>query len=498
MAAPIQTPVAQTAAAGAAAAERASAQAVRTAGRLGTTSRGVAKARLASLAGDLLLVCANGAVVFYLRFFRGGQIEAGVSLAHYLAFLALYAALVGVFCQNQGLYQTWRTAGPLDESFAILKAVLLATLLLTAFIYLSGDKSISRLVVGFSGLLTAVTLPAWRFWKREIVKQRVASGKDGRHVLIVGAGSVGQALAKHFEENRHLGYVVKGFLDRDGNGNPSILGGPGDLSRLAMAHFVDEVFVTTPSERDLVAQVVLEARQQRFDVKVVPEMFDGLGFRAPIRYVGDFPVMELLREPIPAFGLLVKRVMDVLGSAIGLLVLSPVLALLAIAIRLDSPGPAVYSSWRMGRKGRKFRCYKLRTMVANADAIKDDLRKLNEREGPFFKIADDPRVTRLGRWLRKYSLDELPQLWNVFKSEMSLVGPRPHPLDDYERYELEHLRRLDVKPGITGLWQVYARRDPSFERALALDLEYIENWSLWLDAKILLKTLPAALQGSGA
>src|SRR6202008_393676 len=137
--------------------------------------------------------------------------------------------------------------------------------------------------------------------------------------------------------------------------------------------------------------------------------------------------------------------------------------------------------------GRKFRCYKLRTMVASADAQKESLRASNERQGPFFKMEDDPRVTRCGRWMRKYSIDELPQLLNVLRGEMSLVGPRPHPVDDFERYTVEHLRRLDVKPGVTGLWQVTARRDPSFETNMVLDLEYIENWSSWLDVSILLR-----------
>jgi lipopolysaccharide/colanic/teichoic acid biosynthesis glycosyltransferase len=139
----------------------------------------------------------------------------------------------------------------------------------------------------------------------------------------------------------------------------------------------------------------------------------------------------------------------------------------------------------------------LRTMVTNADELKDSLRHQNERQGPFFKITDDPRITRSGRILRKYSLDELPQLWNVFKGDMSLVGPRPHPIDDFERYNLEHLRRLDVKPGLTGLWQVTARRDPSFETNLALDIDYIENWSLGLDVRILLRTFPEVLRATG-
>lgn len=227
-------------------------------------------------------------------------------------------------------------------------------------------------------------------------------------------------------------------------------------------------------------------------------MYEHLGWCAPVRYIGNVPVMELLREPISALGLFLKRFVDVLGSAFVLLAAAPLLGLLAMAIRLDSPGPISYSSWRMGRRGRKFRCYKLRTMVANADELKDGLRQQNERNGPFFKMENDPRVTRLGRWVRKYSFDELPQLWNVLRGDMSLVGPRPHPLDDYERYQPEDVRRLDVKPGITGLWQVYARRDPSFEKNMSLDLEYIETWSLWLDAKILLKTFQAVMSGSGA
>lgn len=488
MAAPTRTPTARLAARG---------TATQPDDRPGKLPGGMMEARMAALAGDLLLVCLNGIIVFYLKFYRGGNIESGVPTLHYIAFLALYAAVVGVFCQNQGLYQTWRSTGPLDESLAILKAVFLSTLLLTAFIYLSGDKSISRLVVGFSGLLNALTLPAWRSWKREVVKRRVVSGKDGRHVLIVGSGEIGQALARHFEENKHLGYVVKGFLGVDGIGGPGVIGGIDDLHRLALTHFADEIFITTPSEPNLVPRIVLEARQHHLDVKVVPEMFDGLGWRAPIRYLGDFPVMELLREPIPAVGLLVKRAVDVAGSVFGLVILAPLMALLAIAVRLDSPGPVIYQSWRVGRKGRQFACYKFRTMVFNADELKDNLRHMNERKGPLFKIANDPRITRLGRWLRKYSLDELPQLWNVFKGEMSLVGPRPPVPEECAEYRPEYLRRLDVKPGITGLWQVYGRQDPSFNRALALDLKYIELWSLKLDAKILLKTLPAVLSGSG-
>src|SRR5437016_1057204 len=176
----------------------------------------------------------------------------------------------------------------------------------------------------------------------------------------------------------------------------------------------------------------------------------------------------------------------------------PVSCPVSFSTRKREPSANVTRSPRAGKKGQRFVCYKFRTMVDGADELKESLRRCNERRDPFFKISDDPRVTRLGRLLRKYSLDELPQFWNVLKGDMSLVGPRPHPLDDCARYRPADHRRLDVKPGITGLWQVIARTDPSFETCMKLDLEYMNRWSLSLDFKILLRTVPAVLAGDGS
>jgi lipopolysaccharide/colanic/teichoic acid biosynthesis glycosyltransferase len=177
--------------------------------------------------------------------------------------------------------------------------------------------------------------------------------------------------------------------------------------------------------------------------------------------------------------------------------LSPVLLAIAIAVRSDSPGPIFYGSERIGKKARVFRCLKFRTMVPDAERRRTEVLHMNERDSVLFKITNDPRITRTGRFLRKYSLDELPQLINVLRGDMSMVGPRPPIASEVKRYELNHLRRLDVVPGITGLWQVQARQDPSFDSYISLDTAYIENWSLWLDIKILVRTVGVVIAGTG-
>jgi len=195
--------------------------------------------------------------------------------------------------------------------------------------------------------------------------------------------------------------------------------------------------------------------------------------------------------------ILLKRTLDVVVSSAALVGLAPLLAMIAALVRLDSSGPALYAGLRAGLNAKPFPCYKFRTMVRDADELKNYLRKRNQRRGPCFKIANDPRITHVGRFLRRYSLDELPQFWNVLKGDMSLVGPRPHPLDDFAAYDVEHLPRLDVTPGITGLWQVTARRDPSFQKSMKLDLKYIRTWSFGMDLRILFKTFAVVLNGSG-
>jgi exopolysaccharide biosynthesis polyprenyl glycosylphosphotransferase len=339
-----------------------------------------------------------------------------------------------------------------------------------------------------------------------LVESRLKSGKSihavrrvtggTRNVLIVGAGSLGHRIASHLEKHAGIDRSFCGFLDdRKPLGN-GVVGRTNELAQLARTGFVDEVILAAPHDRELTLRVLRAARQLRLDVKMAPDLF-GCELTREAERIGGIPLFSLHEERLPVAGLWLKRALDMAGAGTALVLTAPLLVLIAMCIRFDSNGPVIYAALRAGRKGRPFRCYKFRTMVRDADALKQGLRKRNQREGPFFKITDDPRVTRFGRILRRYSLDELPQLWNVLKGEMSLVGPRPHPLDDFSGYAIEHLPRLDVTPGITGLWQVTARRDPSFEAGLNLDVEYIHRWSLGMDLRILLRTAGAVLRGSG-
>lgn len=457
---------------------------------------------------DVVFISSSSLVAFFLRFVpfpiwnvshAGGLgLSTDFPSKSYLGFLMLHVILIVLLCQSQDLYRTRRGRSVAQESWAVIRAVTLATFVLAAFIFCLNVKIVSREVVGISAVLDVAALVIWRIWKRDFVTRRVSQGIAVRNALIVEADELGQALAKYLEENKELGYRVAGFLDRNHRGEPRILGNPEDLARIARAEFVDDIFVTISSERDIVKRIAAEARRQRLNVKVVPELYDGLAWNSPIQYFGEFPVMELHWERLPAVGLFVKRVTDVLTSAIAIAVLCPVFALLAIGIKLDSQGPVFFKSKRVGKKGRIFTFYKFRTMVANAEELKEELNHLNERDnGLLFKIAKDPRITRLGKFLRRYSIDELPQLWNVLRGEMSLVGPRPPLPAEFNKYSLEHLRRLDVKPGMTGLWQVTARMDSSFENYMMLDLEYIDKWSFWLDARLLWKTIPAVVRGQG-
>jgi exopolysaccharide biosynthesis polyprenyl glycosylphosphotransferase len=264
---------------------------------------------------------------------------------------------------------------------------------------------------------------------------------------------------------------------------------------------VDEVFIALPRDEyaPLVEEVVRLCEEQGIIVRLQTDLFKLRIARWQVDELDGVPIVTIRSGPSDGWPLLAKRLMDICGSALLLLALAPLLMIVAVLIKLDSPGAVFYTQERVGLNKRHFRVFKFRTMVEGADKQQPMLEDLNEAEGPVFKIKDDPRITRIGKFLRRFSIDELPQLFNVLRGEMSLVGPRPLPTRDIERIDaLWHKRRLSVKPGVTCLWQVNGRSDVNFDHWVRMDLEYIDKWSLELDLRILLKTIPAVLKGSGA
>jgi exopolysaccharide biosynthesis polyprenyl glycosylphosphotransferase len=424
------------------------------------------------------------------------------SLSTLLVYVAWYGLLLIILARSYGLYGPILSRNGLNEQRLTVQAALTAGLLLCGTLYLRRAEMVSRevvvLLVVFSTMLLCLRRAIWR----KVVYGRYREGLETRNVLIVGAGRVAHALRNHLESLRHLGFRFKGFValtEREAeSGDADIIGDVRNCLSLARSLFVDEIFFSVPAEKKLVIALVEEARGLGIDVRVVPDLYDGLAWNAPVEYIGQFPTIPLHRRDLPIGAFLMKRVLDTTGAVLAMLVGWPIMLALSLAVKLDSKGPVFYRAHRIGRKGRTFTCYKFRTMCINAEKMKKDLEHKNERDGILFKISDDPRITRVGRFLRKYSLDELPQFYNVLRGDMSLVGPRPPIASEVEQYDISHLRRLDVLPGMTGLWQVEARQDPSFDSYISLDTAYVENWSLWLDMKILARTVGVVVSGTGS
>jgi exopolysaccharide biosynthesis polyprenyl glycosylphosphotransferase len=439
-----------------------------------------------------------------IRDFWHGNLIHGRSMGILLAILCGFIVALIVTSRRLHLYSPTRLGGFLHEQRLTLQACFTSGLLLTGTLYLLHATDIPRTIVATTLGLVVISLSLRRFIYRLLLYRRFERGLGTRNVLIVGTGPEAHALRHHVESIRHLGYTFKGFIDFPGSSaryaatSGDVVGTLDTLFQHARKQFVDEIFFATPCERGIMQSVLEQARAHGVDLRVVPDMYDGLAWNSPIEYIGQFPTIPLHCGHVPEIALVMKRTLDIVLSLLALTILSPVLLVIAIVVKMDSPGPIFYSSERIGKKGRVFKCTKFRTMVRDAEKRRADVMHMNERDGVLFKISNDPRITRIGRFLRKYSLDELPQFFNVLRGDMSIVGPRPPIASEVREYKLSHLRRLDVTPGITGLWQVQGRQDPSFDSYISLDVTYIENWSIWLDLKIILRTIGVVFAGTGS
>ncbi len=422
---------------------------------------------------------------------------------HHLIYAFWIVTTILLFSSSQ-LYHTLRELSIWREAKRTFRAFLLSTLLTILFLFFLKIQTLSRFVIAQNICFGLLTLVAWRVAKRFFVQYLVSRGFNNVNVLIIGAGRAGKKLAAALLNRRELGFRIVGFLDdrvQEGTliHQYAVLGKVSEFDAVARKNFIDQVFITIPSERNLASDIGLRAKLLGIAMQVVPDDFglDPEDFR--LHTIGDVPLIEY-HNPLPNYRMMImKRLMDIAVSLFTLTLLIPVFIFIGIAIKLDSSGPIFYPSRRWGRKGRLFNCYKFRSMIMNAEELRQSLLNSNEMDGPVFKMKDDPRITRAGRWIRKYSLDELPQLWNVLKGDMSLVGPRPLPeREEVGEYKLEYLHRLSIKPGLTCLWQIRGRNDISFRRWMRLDEYYIRNWTPGMDIGILLKTIPAVIKGRGA
>jgi exopolysaccharide biosynthesis polyprenyl glycosylphosphotransferase len=417
-----------------------------------------------------------------------------------LLLLIAFAGIWRLVCTLAGLYRWERVRIRRREAVHVLLAAAAGSAAALVFpaISLTGAFRFTTVVVSLVGTAAAMLLA--RSALRAVID--IEAG-ERRNFLIVGTGSRGLALGRELAalpRARLLGYVDSGEPSLEPEIRERYLGDLQDLERILLGHTVDEVFVALPV-RSHYAQI--EATLQTCERTGVPvswlaDQFGSTRGRRRFEVSGRHSVISINGEQDHAL-LIVKRLIDLVGATVGLVVLAPVLAGAALAIKLTSRGPVLYPQDRYGLYRRRFRMYKLRTMIDGAEALQDPLEHLNEASGPVFKIRADPRITPVGRFLRRTSIDEIPQLFNVLRGEMSLVGPRPLPLRDVARFtEAALVRRFSVRPGLSGLWQISGRSELTFDRWIDLDLQYIDQWSLGLDLLIILKTVPAVLRGTGA
>ena len=420
--------------------------------------------------------------------------------------LAVLTVFWPILLEANGLFRPWRLRSFQSESRVIFRTVSIGAFAFLIMVVAFQRTNVTPRTVATFWLLAFVgTLLVHLGFDRFARRMRHVSRR--RQVLIVGSGSRARRLARNLESRKDLAsYRLLGFVD-DASGQgfqngAELVCSIAELPAFLKDHVVDEVIITLPlkSQYQRIWEVSKLCEEQGIPVRVPSDLFDLKIASRGVAELGGETVLTFYTGATPKpFSAVAKRIMDVAGSAGLLLLLSPLLLIVALAIKVTSPGPVLFKQERLGINKRRFQVLKFRTMVQDAERQLPDLEALNEAEGPVFKLWQDPRMTPIGPFLRRTSIDELPQLINVLKGEMSLVGPRPLPIRDVVRIEEAwQKRRFSVKPGITCLWQVNGRSNVRFQEWVKMDLHYIDEWSLGLDLKILMKTIPAVFRGEGA
>ena len=425
-------------------------------------------------------------------------------LSRYLGLLPLVLAIWTLLLVTREAYTSRRTVALASEIWQVVQVVGAGTLTLAAAGWMLRLDFVSRPFLILFGTLDLLFLIAGKLVLRLAARRVRRRGFNYRTFLIVGINPRAEEVAQIIAEHPHWGLKLVGFVAPNGEHTEEVAGAPvlgsaDDLPKILQDEVVDEViFVLSRRQLEEFEESFLLCSELGIRARVAL-YFPHMKARVVLEELEGIPLLTFTNTPGAPFPMFVKRLGDLTASTLGIVLTAPLVPLIAAAIKIGSRGPVLYSQIRCGLNGRRFRLLKFRTMYEGADQRLDEVAHLNEVDGPAFKVRLDPRVTPVGRVLRRLSLDELPQLYNVFRGDMSLVGPRPPIPGEVERYERWQRRRLSMKPGITGLWQVSGRSGlDDFNRWIALDLAYIDQWSLWLDLKILLKTIPAVISARGA
>jgi len=416
---------------------------------------------------------------------------------------AFFGAITVLLLAGMHMYKTERALSIAAESANVVKAALAAFIITSAAAALTGIHEVFYIQFASHAALMTAVLCLWRAFKRLAVRYLVSRGLNNLDTLIVGSCGPSKRLVGELDKRPYLGFRVVGLIISDGRpaeecGKYILPSGIGDLENVIHRNFVDEIFVDEEIDAGTIEDIAGTAREHNIGMKVFGSASSPEMSMLKKYDIGDISVIEFCERKKLEAVFFTKRLMDLCISLALSVLLMPVFALISVAIMLDDGWPPFYVNKRRGGNGRVFNLYKFRTMKRGSELMKEGLRGLNEVESPLFKIKDDPRITRLGRFLRRYSLDELPQLLNVIKNDMSLVGPRPLVLEEIDENDLAQLKRLRVKSGMTGLWQVRGRNDVSFNRFIKWDLWYVSNFSPGLDLKIMFMTIPIVIKGRGA
>jgi exopolysaccharide biosynthesis polyprenyl glycosylphosphotransferase len=452
-------------------------------------------------------------LAFWLRFenayiVRTFPPESAVAFNAIALALVLTAPVLFFALKICGMYDTRTRVRILDRIPKIAGAVNVYLVFLLVMSFLMDSSLSARGFLVFFWAFCIVFLFAGRSILHFVLSLSGISDVVMRNTLIVGSGKVGKEIARKLRRHDTFGLRPVGFVDDDPLytefcepelSNMCVLGGLNDLSRIIGDFDVEKVIIAfTATSSEQLLDLASKCNKMGVECSIVPRLFEVITDEITVNEIGGIPLIRLREKKVEGYKKLLKSAEDYILGSIALLITLPIILGAAIAIKLDSPGPVFFRQKRMGKDGKTFNCLKFRSMVQNAEELQEELQEMNEAEGPLFKIADDPRITRVGKWIRKSSIDELPQIFNVMAGQMSMVGPRPPIPEEVERYKGWHTQRLNVKPGITGLWQVSGRSDLPFDEMVKLDLYYIETWSVWQDFKIILRTISAIVSSNGA